>query len=93
MKIKLNNGIEAEITLNTRVYHGVWCHPGKILALKHSSNTKNFRKAVTHSLSHNLKYYVDIYNDHYDRFIEFHRTKNECVKRLNYIRTLIESCK
>ena len=92
MKIKLNNGIEAEITLKTRVYRNAWNESGKILSLKHSSHTRNFRTALTHSLCHDLEYYIDIYT-YRDRFIEFHRTWDECESRLNYIKTLIKSCK
>ena len=91
MKIKLNNGIEAEITSKTRLYRNTWIKPGKILALKHSSHTRNFRTALTHSLCYNLEYYIDIYTSR-DRFIEFHRTWGECESRFNYIKTLIKSC-
>jgi hypothetical protein len=92
MKIKLNNGIEAEITLETKVYYNTWAQSRKMSVLRYRCHTKNFRIALTHGLCHNLKYYVDIYT-YGDRFIEFHQTRNECEKRLDYIRTLIKSCK
>ena len=92
MKIKLNNGIEAEITSKTRVYHNVWQQSGKIMALKYSFHTRNFRTALTHSLYHNWEYYIDIYT-YRERFIEFHRTWDECREKLEYIITLIEACK
>lgn len=92
MKIKLNNGIEAEITSKTRVYYNVWQQSGKIMSLKYSFHTRNFRTALTHSLCYDWEYYIDIYT-YRDRFIEFHQTWDECESRLNYIKILIKSCK